>query len=157
MKRRINLVVDTRRARQAQERWPLPFIAESGRVFRFNVAGAPRTKGNHPVAMWKKKRVVILPSRAYRIWLAAALDQVPFIRQASGLKGMIIAPIHVRAIFYRERKTGDLDNYEKGLGDFLERARFLSNDKLIASWDGTRLEVDRARPRIEVEITVLGA
>jgi Holliday junction resolvase RusA-like endonuclease len=152
----IGIAVDDQRARRAQERWPQPFISEPGRTFRFVVLGAARTKGNHPVAIRKGQRLIVLPSKPYRLWLKNALAQVPFIRQASGLKGMIISPVRVAAVFFRDRKIGDLDNYEKGFGDFLQKARLLSNDKLIASWDGSRLDVDRDRPRVEVEIEVLG-
>jgi Holliday junction resolvase RusA-like endonuclease len=152
----IEIAVDDNRARRAEERWPQPFICEPGRVFRFEVIGAPRTKGNHPVAIRRNQRLIVLPSKAYRAWLKNALAQVPFIRQTSGLKGMIVVPVRVTAVFFRDRKSGDLDNYEKGFGDFLQRARLLSNDKLIASWDGSRLDVDRERPRVEVEIELLG-
>ncbi len=153
---KIRVAVDEKRVRRLEARWPLPFISEPERVFRFEVLGAPRTKGNSPVPVWNKRRLIILPSRPCRRWLKAALEQVPFLRQASGLKGMIVVPVRVAAVFYRDRAAGDLDNYEKGLGDFLQRARLLSNDKHIASWDGSRLDIDRVRPRVEIEITVLG-
>jgi len=152
----IRIAIDDRRARRAEERSPQPLVCERGRVFRFEVLGAPRTKGNHPLAIWKHKRLIIVPSKAYRAWLATALEQVPFIRQASGLKGMIVVPVRVAAVFYRDRNLGDLDNFEKGFGDFLQKARLLSTDRHIASWDGSRLDVDHARPRVAVEIEVLG-
>lgn len=60
--------------------------------------------------------------------------------------------VEVTAVFYRDRDQGDEDNFEKALGDTLQRAGVVENDRLI-HWTGeTRLEVDRARPRVEVTI-----
>jgi Holliday junction resolvase RusA-like endonuclease len=153
----ICIAIDGKRGGRAELRWPQPFVCDRGCVFRFEVLGAPRTKGNHPVAIHKGKRLIILPSKAYRVWLKAALAQVPFIRQMNRLTGMIIVPVRVTAVFYRDRNTGDLDNFEKGFGDFLQKARLLSTDRHITSWDGSRLDVDHERPRVDVEIEVLGS
>ena len=110
----------------------------------FTILGAPRTKGN------SRSGFGTFPSASHRKWLRSALAQAPIIRAAC--KGTARVPVHVRAVFYRASRTGDLDNYLKALGDFLERCGLVWNDNLIASWDGSRLEVDRARPRIEVTV-----
>lgn len=39
--------------------------------------------------------------------------------------------------------------------DWLQRAGVLANDRQIASWDGSRLDKDASRPRVEVAIEVL--
>lgn len=65
----------------------------------------------------------------------------------------LIGPVAVRALFFREHAIGDLLNYEQALADALEAAAVVENDRLIVSWDGSRLLKDASAPRIEVEIT----
>jgi hypothetical protein len=67
-------------------------------------------------------------------------------------------PVLVEAIFYRERDVGDLAGYIQALGDVLEVAGVVSNDRLIAGWPIPRdgrlpLRKDAERPRIELFIT----
>jgi Holliday junction resolvase RusA-like endonuclease len=103
------------------------------------------------------RKLVRLPSPPYRAWLRNAMAQFPIFRQAfAGALLPLEERVNVKAVFYRDRDAGDLDNYEKGFGDFLQKARIVDNDKLIASWDGSRLDLDRKNPRVEVEIEVLG-
>jgi Holliday junction resolvase RusA-like endonuclease len=112
----------------------------------FTIEGAPRTKGN------SRSGVGTIPSAAYRRWFHAAMEQVPLIRRAA-IHGVIQVPVIVKATFFRARAgVADLDNYTKGLGDYLQRAGFITNDSLIRGWDGSRLELDRDHPRIVVEI-----
>jgi hypothetical protein len=61
-------------------------------------------------------------------------------------------PVHVRALFYREKNLGDLTNFEQMLGDILQAAGVVANDSLIESWDGSRKLKDVNNPRTEVEI-----
>jgi len=111
----------------------------------FTIEGAPRTKGN------SRSGSGTVPSATYRRWFHAAMEQVPEIRRA--IFGTVQVPVIVKATFYRSRAVkADLDNYLKGLGDYLQRAGFIVNDSLIRGWDGSRLELDRERPRILVEV-----
>ncbi len=43
----------------------------------------------------------------------------------------------------------------EGLADILEAAGIVEDDKWIVSWDGSRLEVDHKRPRVEVELSTV--
>lgn len=61
----------------------------------------------------------------------------------------------MKASFFRERSVGDLVNYLQALADALQEAGVVADDRLIASWDGSRLHKDSARPRIELEIAPL--
>ncbi len=129
-------------------------------IARFTISGAPRTKGNHPVVARNSRRVLVLPSRPYRQWLNLALAQAPRALSACRSTGFalpIAARVDVTARFYRDRAVGDEDNFKKGLGDYLQRAGVVSNDKLI-HWTGeTRLLKDAANPRIEIEIAPAAA
>lgn len=64
-------------------------------------------------------------------------------------------PVHVTATFFRERAVGDLVNYMQALADALESAHILEDDKWILSWDGTRLDKDAEKPRVELELRPL--
>lgn len=110
----------------------------------------PRTKKTSPRLVTIKPKgkqpfQKILPSKAYVEWEAAALRAV---------KGMlyeaITCPVNCRAIFYRDRLSGDAVGFYQALADFLQKAGFVVNDVLIVSWDGTRLAKDVAEPRIEL-------
>lgn len=126
------------------------------REHRFTILGDPRTKGNSPVIVrgGASGRVLLLPSPAYLKWLKAALAQLPFIlAKAPGLREPIAEPMTVSAIFWRKRKAGDEDNHKKGLGDYLQRARLIKNDRLI-HWGEVRIERDPSNPRVDVLIEV---
>jgi Holliday junction resolvase RusA-like endonuclease len=118
-------------------------------VWRFTIYGNPAPKKTSPVLVRAGKRPVILPNKAWREW----------VRNAKGypVEGMILGccdyPCAIRALFYRRRNAGDLDNYLAGLGDLLQKHRYIANDKLIKSWDGSRLYVDTTNPRVEVTLT----
>ena len=66
---------------------------------------------------------------------------------------LIDQPYNCAALFYRDRDSGDAVGYQQGLADALEKWNILSNDKYLVSWDGTRLLLDRAKPRVEVTLT----
>jgi len=123
----------------------------------FTILGPPRTKKNHNRLVRAGRRYRVLPSAAHERWYERAWVQAVAFRSgqlALGRKLPLAGPVHVRAIFYRDRRIGDLVGYQQALGDLLERAGIIENDRQIVSWDGTRLEVDRERPRIEVGIGI---
>lgn len=125
-------------------------------IARFVIFGAPRTKKNHGRRVWarKQKRIVSVPSEAFEVWEQKALWQL---RQMFGARPPEYRePIRVAARFYREARTGDLVGYMQGLADTLQKAKVIVDDKFIVNWDGTRLDKDAARPRVEVEIYMEG-
>jgi Holliday junction resolvase RusA-like endonuclease len=50
---------------------------------------------------------------------------------------------------------GDLIGYLQAIADAMENIGILSNDKWVMGWDGSRLALDRDRPRVEIQITPL--
>lgn len=123
---------------------------------KFTLVGAPRTLGNHPRIIKRGSKFIRLAPKTYAAWKKSADAQLPFVKQAATAAGMtlpLMCPVRVCAVFYRDRAIGDCDNFFKGLGDWLQRAGVLANDRQIASWDGSRLEKDATRPRVEIEIT----
>lgn len=68
----------------------------------------------------------------------------------------ISEPVNVKCIFYREdERRCDLTNLLEAIDDILVKYKVLSDDnfKIIVSHDGSRVNVDRYRPRTEIEIT----
>jgi Holliday junction resolvase RusA-like endonuclease len=121
-------------------------------VYSFKILGAPRTKNKATPVRTKSGKLAFLPGKQYLKWLKCAQQQIPLIRVESGIIAPLSQPVEVTAVFYRDRNVGDQDNYQKGLGDFLQKAGIIKNDKLI-HWTGlTRLDKDTERPRIEVKI-----
>ena len=98
-----------------------------------------------------------MPSDASARWTLEAVMQLT--RQIRAARGRAVATfacgVNVRALVYRQRDVGDLDNYLTCIGDALQKAGVLANDKQIEGWDGSRKLIDRARPRVELHLTPL--
>lgn len=125
-------------------------------MLTFEILGAPRTLGNHPTTIRRGKATIRLPSPSYRAWRKAANAQLPIfvtLARAAGVTLPITDKIGIKATFFRDRATGDLDNYLKGLADYLQRGGIIANDRQIVHWDGSRLQKDADRPRVVVAIT----
>lgn len=115
------------------------------------VYGPPRTKKTSNRIVRAGRRRYVLPSEPHQRWFCSALPQL----KTQWRRLPLAVPIGVRAIFYRDRATGDLCNYMQALADALERAGVVRNDRLIGSWDGSRLRKDPKCPRVELTITEL--
>lgn len=111
--------------------------------------GDPRTKKNSRRLVRAGRRRVVLPSAAFEAWTAIAGYHL---NRAWRGRPPIEVPVAVKALFYRKRDVGDLDNFEAALGDLLQTCRVVADDKQIRSWDGSRLLVDRHVPRVELWI-----
>lgn len=91
--------------------------------------------------------MVVLPAKEWRWWVQNA----PIL----GCFSVIREAVNCRALFYlTPRQRGDAVGYYQGLADLLEKRRVVENDRLIVSWDGSRLLVDAAKPRVEVVLEV---
>lgn len=117
------------------------------------ILGAPVTKSNHQrILRGRGGRPYVAQSAPYVSWEASALAQLR--AQLGPPSPATDVPVSLRATFYRERRTGDLGNFLKSLCDVVERAGIVENDRLIVSFDGSRLAHDKARPRVEFEVSV---
>lgn len=68
----------------------------------------------------------------------------------------IDTPVNVKCIFYMSTaRACDLTNLEEAIDDILVKAGVLKDDnyKIIAAHDGSRVYIDRQKPRTEIEIT----
>ncbi len=117
------------------------------------ILGPPITKSNHQrIFRGKGGRPRVAQSAAYVKWETDAIGQLA--KQLGPPSPPTNVPVALRAIFYRERRTGDLGNFLKSLCDVIERSGIVENDRLIVSFDGCRLAHDKVRPRVEFELTL---
>lgn len=128
---------------------------------RLVVPGAPRTKKNHMRIVRIKGRPALIQGASYKGWasVAIALLRAQWMRSYAAREAVLYGasvigyPVNLRALVYRERAgRADLLNYLAAVSDVLEEAGVLVDDKLVAGLDGSRLLVDRARPRVEIEL-----
>lgn len=120
-------------------------------VAEFVLSGPPRTKKNHQQLV--RGTMMAFPSAAWRKWARNAR----FSSEAGPALKHLPAPaitqrVNCRALFYRDALRGDAVGYYQGLADLLEEREVLEDDKLIVSWDGSRMLIDRKNPRTEVTL-----
>jgi len=134
----------------------------------FVIHGAPRTKKNSsrvvnigPMCRTCGKRggfPKVLPSEAYEAWEKEALAQCEGIKhhlRRAGFTLPLDGPVSVEVAIYRERDTGDTVGFLQAVGDMLQAAGMVTDDRQIEDWDGSRRLKDSANPRVEVFITIL--
>lgn len=138
-----------------------PLDPAEGRL-RFVIIGKPYTKKNHQRIIRVRGIPRIAQAKTANAWEESAILQLKtqlrtierFYQPASreGDYGC-----NLRALVYRDRNIGDLGNFLAAICDALERAGIVANDRLIGGFDGSRLLIDRERPRVEIELTALTA
>lgn len=120
----------------------------------FTIPGAPRTKKNSGRIVRAGGRARMLPSKQVVEWnRAAQLHLIPVLQQLSWHPNGITDEVNCCALFYRHALVGDAVGFYQALADALEEAGIVENDRLIVSWDGSRMLKDAANPRIEVTLT----
>lgn len=120
--------------------------------YKFTIPVKPRTKKNHSqLVTLKTGKQLMLPSKAYREFLK---EITKFFKDKEYV--VINAPINLKCIFYKDKDyRSDLVGYLQAIQDALVDVGFLFDDnaKIVVSTDGSRVMLDRANPRIEIEIT----
>jgi hypothetical protein len=115
----------------------------------FVLYGVPRTKKNSLRRKMVGGQLKTVASEAWYAWV----DALRATAQLPPPEPLPDHPYNCAAAFYRAAAVGDLVGYQQGLADVLEKLGVLSDDGLIQGWDGSRLLVDRACPRVEVTLT----
>jgi len=122
-------------------------------MIRLVIPGRPITKKNHGriVVNHRTGRPMVIPSEQYKRYETDALWHLKTYRGPT-----FGGPVNVRALYWLpdRRSAPDLLGLEEATADILERAGIVANDRLIVSWDGSRIAgYDKERPRVEIEIT----
>jgi hypothetical protein len=115
--------------------------------------------------LMRGKRLVRIPTPSYNAWHTSALKQLEALgydpdfkarrKLQPQLRGKITEPINLECHFYlKSNGRVDLSALYEGIQDVLVEVGLLDDDnfKIVASHDGSGVEVDKERPRIEVVI-----
>lgn len=123
-------------------------------MIKFTIPVKPRTKKNHQsFVTLKNGRTILLPSKPYKEFEKLVVEHV---RGLYGNIEPIDFPINLKCVFYKDAdRKSDLVGYMQAIQDALVKAGFLKDDNhlIVKSTDGSEVLLDRANPRIEVEIT----
>jgi hypothetical protein len=133
----------------------------------------PRTKKNHGInrEVVNKKTgarfTMRLPSKSFADWEKACIYSLyPYltlmvddgiIQRVDGKFLGLTDHVNVEAKIYRDRNVGDTTGFQDAIGDMLETAGVIANDRQIDSWNGTERLKDPVCPRLELCITFLAA
>ena len=117
--------------------------------------GKPITKKNHQRILKNRRtgQSFISQSNAYLAYEQQCLKYTP--RHA---RRKIDTPCRVTCVYYMpDKRRVDMTNLLAATHDILVKAGVLADDnsRIIRSVDGSRVELDRARPRVEVEVALL--
>lgn len=120
-------------------------------MLTYTLYGPPRTKKN-------SQRVFRLPSGGTRIAPSAAYVQYEWdcLRQLPPPSRPLAGPVNVKCLYFMPtRRRVDLTNLLEATDDILVKAGVLADDcaAVVAGHDGSRVLLDRQRPRVEIEIT----
>lgn len=105
---------------------------------------------NHYWRAWRGRVCVSAEGRRYAAALTIAAAK-------AGLRGLRLeGALAVRCEFYPpDRRRRDLDNVAKALYDALTRAGIWGDDSQVADAHFIRREADKARPRVELTISII--
>ena len=120
-------------------------------VYTITLLGPPRTKKNHQR---------ILRGAGGKPTIAQSIEYTQYeedcLRQLHAPSRPLAGPVNVRCLYYMPtRRRVDLTNLLEATDDILVRAGVLSDDcaAVVAGHDGSRVLLDRKRPRVEITIT----
>lgn len=129
--------------------WPRESDGHGRLAGKLVILGPPRTKKTHQRILRRKGRPFVMPAATSVAWEQSAVLQL----RSQYKRAPITWPVNIAARVYRDRAVGDFVGYLQAICDALEKAGVLVNDKFVSTLDGSRLLVDKANPRVEVELS----
>ena len=119
-------------------------------MIRFTIHGNPRTKKNSQVVV----NHIPLPSKSYREYEKETADLWKY--EAAVLRKPVNYPVNVKCVYYMEtRRKVDLTNLLECSDDLMVKYGILADDNssIVVGHDGSRVQYDKASPRVEITIT----
>lgn len=120
-----------------------------GGALTITIPGTPITKKNSQQLVYAG-RPMIIPSKAYKDYRKACLAYIP-----PETKLGIDSAVNLRCVYYMPtRRRVDLCNLLEATCDILVDAGVLKDDnsQIVAAHDGSRVDLDREQPRVEITI-----
>jgi Holliday junction resolvase RusA-like endonuclease len=112
------------------------------------IPGQPATKKNSQVARCVNGKPVVLQSKAYRAYEKMALKALLACPRTE-FSGPVVVTVHY---WLKDKRRPDLNNLMAATADILEKARLITDDREIVSWDGSRIMGTSPNPRAEITI-----
>lgn len=120
-------------------------------MLTYTLLGEPRTKKNHQrILRGAGGRPTIAQSKAYVQYERDCLWQI------RSPPRPLAGPVNVKCLYFMPtRRRVDLTNLLEATDDILVKAGVIADDcaAVVAAHDGSRVLLDRQRPRVEIEIT----
>ena len=138
------------------------------KTIKFTIEGDPRTKKNHQViagsgrkcpTCGKPQKQWIRQGQSHDEWAKAAEWQIRAQRIGTEWGGTIYPidiGVNIKVVFYMAtRRKVDLLNLLAAVDDLLVECGVIEDDNsgIVVSHVGSRVRYDKARPRVEIEIT----
>ena len=120
----------------------------SERRLSFHIPGRPATKKTGQRIVRCGRQSKILPSEAYCQYEEYCLVWLKRIKERFTGKVAIQATWQMPD----RRSWPDWCGLAQALGDILENAKIIENDRLIEHWDGSRIVIDKQNPGVKVVI-----
>lgn len=124
-------------------------------MLTYTLYGPPRTKKNHQrILRGAGGKPTIAQSKEYVQYERDCLWQI------RSPPRPLAGPVNVRCLYYMPtRRRVDLVNLIEATCDILVKAGVIADDcaAVVAAHDGSRVLLDRQRPRVEIEITEMEA
>lgn len=122
-------------------------------TIRFTIPLQPVTKKNSPQILTNHKtgKQFVAPSKQYKEYEQSAMWFMPY----PYARKPIDYPVQVKCLFYvKDERNYDLTNLLEAIDDIMVKRGLLKDDcyKILVHHDGSRVFVDRTRPRTEVYI-----
>ena len=138
----------------------------------FTIPGLVRTKKNSKIAtlvktkrarLWRgelcNQKIICIENNTYQAWERDAVSYL--IQQRQGMRGVsfpLTGRYNVKIVVYvPDRRRRDCLNLWAGVMDALTRAGVIGDDHhgIVAAHDGSRVFLDKARPRCDITISTM--
>lgn len=121
-------------------------------MLSYTITGNPIVKKNTQKVIHRGGRSFVVYSAQYRGWLNNAMDELALQKRPE--QPIDYPVLLVCKFFMQTKRLVDLSALYEGIQDTLVKMEILADDNfnIVAGHDGSRVLLDRERPRIEIAI-----
>lgn len=128
---------------------------QNGIMLSYTITGSPIVKKNTQKVIRRGGRTFVVYSAQYNAWLSNAMQELAL--QKRPAQPIDYPVLLVCKFFMQTKRVVDLSALYEGIQDTLVKMEILEDDNfnIVAGHDGSRVLLDRERPRIEIAIVRL--